>query len=450
MFATPMRMGPSLVRGLLILAVHWGAGGCDREAPTPGRPITLVVSADTDGWITPCGCTSNQSGGMLRRASFLSRLADRQVIYLDAGGAAAGTSAYHKLKFETVLRGERLMNVAAHNIGQSEAAFGADYLRETSKRSGVPLISANVRNTSGVLAVEPLRLVSAGRERLAIVGVLAPSLAVVGIRVDDPRRAVLAAIAPVKGKYDRLIVLAYLPQDQIEGLAAALPEADAIIGGPTGQPIAPHRVGPTLVISATNKGKFLARLDLDSSPASAWTSQIVEMDGKFPDDPQQVSVLHEYLARLGQLDLDAAQSGATAMPVGVPADYRVAGNSACSSCHAPDSQLWLATNHSHAWQTLKPNGFDADPFCRKCHTTGYGLPGGFDSWGRTPTLVSVGCESCHGPSQTHVRDPRIRTTYTAADQCVRCHDHENSPHFEFAAYWEKIRHGKPMTHAAGE
>ena len=41
-----------------------------------------------------------------------------------------------------------------------------------------------------------------------------------------------------------------------------LPEADAVIGGPTGQSIVPTAVGPTLLAAATNKGKFLVELDL--------------------------------------------------------------------------------------------------------------------------------------------------------------------------------------------
>ena len=43
-----------------------------------------------------------------------------------------------------------------------------------------------------------------------------------------------------------------------------------------------------------------------------------------------------------------------------------------------------------------------------------------------------------------VSDPKIRTAFaaSAADQCVRCHDHENSPHFDYATYWPRIKHGR--------
>jgi hypothetical protein len=77
-----------------------------------------------------------------------------------------------------------------------------------------------------------------------------------------------------------------------------------------------------------------------------------------------------------------------------------------------------------------------------CHTTGYGLPDGFQSLARSQTRVAVGCESCHGPSQAHADRPTRRTPFTARDRCTRCHDHENSPQFVFEAYWSKIEHGR--------
>ena len=77
---------------------------------------------------------------------------------------------------------------------------------------------------------------------------------------------------------------------------------------------------------------------------------------------------------------------------------------------------------------------------------GYGLPGGFVSARRSPALVHVGCESCHGPSQAHARDEKVRTAYyaRAKDTCAGCHDRENSPKFAYDDYWERIKHGKTL------
>ena len=85
----------------------------------------LVVSGDTEGWITPCGCTINQSGGMPRRASYINALRARgkEVLYADAGGAAMGTSDYQKLRFEAILQGEQQLAITAHIVVAAPGDF---------------------------------------------------------------------------------------------------------------------------------------------------------------------------------------------------------------------------------------------------------------------------------------------------------------------------------------
>ena len=79
----------------------------------------------------------------------------------------------------------------------------------------------------------------------------------------------------------------------------------------------------------------------------------------------------------------------------------------------------------------------------------HGMPGGFISLSQSAqNFAGVGCENCHGPSAAHVANPKTRTPFAAADQCVRCHDHENSPKFDYAQYWPRVKHGldpKPAT-----
>jgi hypothetical protein len=440
---------PYLLSSILAFILIAGCERTDRPAESAPKLLYLVVSGDTAGWIMPCGCTSNQSGGLLRRGTYLSDLRNKgETIYLDAGGAAGGASDYHKVKVQAILRGERQMGIAAHNLGKSELALGPQFLRDLAKKVDVPLISANATDTSG----KPLALshvaVERNRRKFAIVGVASPKFASDQVKVSEPRAAILNAIARLKGKYDSLIVLAYMPEDELQQLAASLPEADVVIGGPTGQAIAPRKVGPTLLAAATNKGKFLVQLQRDAG-TSTWSGEVVEMGPKLADDAGQVANLKAYLAELEKRNFTAAQSGlAAALPPNMPAGYRVAGSASCLACHKSDHTSWAQSRHSHAWQTLEQKGMHVDSYCMQCHTTGFALPGGFESHAATPKLISVGCESCHGPSQAHVEKPKIRTAFAAADQCIRCHDHENSPSFVYGTYWPRIRHGDTKTASA--
>jgi hypothetical protein len=415
------------------------AVGCRRPAATAARPAYLVVTADTAGWIVPCGCTANQSGGLLRRGTYLAGLRrSADVLYADAGGAPAGTSAYQLAKFQFVLDGEAALGIAVHNLGRGEVALGPAALRAAAAASGVRFISPKARAAAdGKPIADAARIVTLAGRRIALVGVCSPRYATADVSLDDPRSAIEAAAAAQRGQFDALVVLAYLPEGELAALA------DAVIGGPTGQPIVPRLLGPTLLAAATSKGKFAVRLSMPAS--GAWAGQVDELGPSYGDDPAQASNLHAFLAAMRARDLPAADTGlAPATPASAPADYRIAGSASCLSCHADSATVWHASHHANAWATLVAKGSEVDPSCQQCHTTGYGLPGGFDrrSAPGAAAVEGVGCESCHGPSLAHVRDVHVRTPYNGYDQCVRCHDHENSPAFDLTAYWPRVRHGK--------
>jgi len=426
-----------------------GALGCAALAgcrPGAEQPLAIVVSGDTAGWIAPCSCAANQSGGLPRRATYVAGLRRQAAVILaDAGGAAGGKAGYDRAKFEAILHGEILMGVAAHNIGAAEALLGPSELRRLARQTGVPLLSANVCDRAGRLVAEPVRVVVAAGRRIALVGVLAERYATAELQVLPPHQAALDALHAA-GNYDAAIVLAYLPEDELRQFVDVLPEADAIFGGPTGQPISPRRIGPALLASATNKGKFLVRLDApESAAAGHWTGRIVELNEQFADDPQQVANIGRFRQQLAEADFAPPQTSfAEQWPLPLPAGLTVAGTAACRKCHEEDDGLWRQSKHAAAWKTLTDSGAHVDPDCQRCHTTGYGLPGGFTSARHSGALVNVGCESCHGPSQRHAAQPAVPTAYLAQakDRCTVCHDRENSPKFSYASYWKKISHGK--------
>jgi hypothetical protein len=412
-------------------------------ADTPAEALRVIVSGDTQGWLVPCGCSSKQSGGLLRRGSYVQTLKDHgPVVLVDVGGAVRGTSAYDRLKFQAILDGEAAMGYVAHNIGAAELALGVPFLRETMADASVPLISANVFDQAGERVGQQSIVVKRGQSTLAIVGVVSPRFAHDGVMIQPADEAVLAAIDDLNDTFDTLIVLAYVTDDELAPLAASLPEADAIIGGPTGQPLKPSRSGPTLISSATNKGKFLVELSRPLTEDSAnWDAEIVSIDGRFDDHPAQEANLQQYLQALASRNFRAEDTQlGPQLSEEVPETYRVAGTSTCLECHVTSGKVWKESHHAQAWASLEVSGKHVDPSCQLCHVTGYGLPGGFSSHLYSQQDVNVGCESCHGPSKAHVDDPSVPTPWDAADECVRCHDAENSPRFEYDIYWHEIEH----------
>lgn len=465
--ARSFRVVSPLVVVVVQVAVLLIAAGCQSEPTTPNialgdgknntskqaearAPFKLIVSGDTHGWIMPCGCTANQSGGLLRRANYINKQRDEHpVLVADVGGAADGTAPYQEAKFRAVLDGERLMGVTAHNLGTAELAFGIETLHAIEHDSGIPFVSANVTDDSGALIVSDHKIVAVGGQTLLLTGVISPSLAATigeldSVHVADPADAVLQVIEQTTENYDWLVVLAYLPTDELKQLAYVLPEAAAIVGGPTQQSLAPQTVGRVLVTSATNKGKFLAELTFPASRQGSVSATVVEMTPEFSDDSEQEKNLNNFRALLAARDFTAAESGLLEDRLyAVSPDAQVAGNDSCKTCHGATCEQWHGTKHGHAWERLVREGAHVDSYCQQCHTTGFGWPNGFVSANRTSDRLDVGCESCHGPSQDHVANPRMKTPFDARGQCVVCHDPENSPAFVYETYWPKIRHDEP-------
>ncbi len=465
--SSPSAQGQSsrllIVGGILLLIVTavglaaWkfafiGRGAPDSNDPTassgfdPEAPgLTILVSGDTAGWIVPCGCASGQSGGLLRRGTFVTQEKIRHAtVVVDAGGAPAGTALYDRLKFATILNGEMKMGIQAHNIGGPELALGLAELTRLHTEIQIPFVSANLRDLDGNLVFEACRIVTSNGRRMAFIGVLSQRYADSKCRIDEPRDAILAALEQHKGRFDWAIVLAYLPEAELRELAAALPEVHAVVGGPTGQSIAPVTVGPVLLASATNKGKFLVKLSVPEPNAKTpFSGESVELTESFSDDASQADILTEFRRELDLRDLSAAESGlAGTFAKNLPPDYQLAGSATCRECHRQDDDHWKQSSHSKAWETLIHRDAQMDSYCQQCHTTGFGLPGGFQSSRTTRDRISVGCESCHGPSRAHVERPAVKTPFVAHDQCIRCHDHENSPQFDPKSYWLKVKHGE--------
>ena len=272
----------------------------------------------------------------------------------DAGGAPGGKSTYDRLKFEAILQGEQAMGVAAHNIGAAEAALGPDYLRDVARRLHVPLVSTNVPLSDGQPLAEPLRIIPAAGRSVAILGVLSPKFAAAGLRIASPREAILQALQQAAGRYQAAIVLAYLPEEELQPLAEGLPEVDVVVGGPTGQPVAPRHLGPTLVLSATSKAsswpdsmprRTRSSVGRAGSSSSTITSRTIRL---------QVANVAQFRKELGRRDIAAADTsfGPKLAAERAPRSFAVAGTKTCRDCHKPEAQAWDKSRHAQAWKSL--------------------------------------------------------------------------------------------------
>lgn len=103
----------------------------------------------------------------------------------------------------------------------------------------------------------------------------------------------------------------------------------------------------------------------------------------------------------------------------VAEDHEYTGSKKCKLCHLKEWKSWSETKMANAFELLKPGeradkkkaaGLDpqkdytTDATCLRCHTTGYGKPGGYVDAASTADLAGVGCEMCHGAGGTYTKD----------------------------------------------
>jgi len=220
-------------------------------------------------------------------------------------------------------------------------------------------------------------------------------------------------------------------------------------------------------------------------------------------------VLHdraEALAKLSPAERDAQMrklcSGADRELFARDVPY--IGSAACVKCHPTEGAAMKDEVHAksaallekpapNAWNTpAHKRGLTAlgKPECLRCHTTGYGRPGGYPTSGPLPlgeggvrapngplplgeggvrapggaqppspgiTTEGIGCEACHGPGKAHADDPKkpraIAKLGGTCNECYvfpicrQCHDDDNDPSFDYRTALPKTRHaaGKAVT-----
>ena len=107
-------------------------------------------------------------------------------------------------------------------------------------------------------------------------------------------------------------------------------------------------------------------------------------------------------------------------------------------CHQEQYDNFIQySKKAHSFSNIKKmeKSLTAEEYkeCFQCHTTGYGVPGGFVSETQTPDLKNPGCEVCHGPGSLHIdsEDPDDIITEISMENCLVCHNKDRVDAFGF-------------------
>jgi len=237
-----------------VLLVWRGRGSGDDSA------LVVGVSGNTLGYLEPCDCQVDQSGGLARRQTLSQQ--QKPDLWVDAGNVFGGTGAYERLKGEYLLRGMKRMGYAVINPGENEVALPEQTLSPLIRESGLAFVSCNVTTSGkGTRIIEPFRIETRGNLHVGITGVVdIGSSAVVGKgwTIKPPQEALAAILPTLRKQCDILLVLASASNETLTALAERFPEIDAIIGSAPDGIANQTKDNATTILTTGSKGNTVA------------------------------------------------------------------------------------------------------------------------------------------------------------------------------------------------
>lgn len=473
-------------------------------APKPS--LRLAVITDLKGYLEPCGCTSRPLGGIDRMAAKIRSLRDGTVplVVLMGGDLFFDTGELEPKRMDQATRNAKTLvgilnglQVAAALPGSRDRAQRGELVAELDAEATFPWLA--MKGDAEVVRVDASGL------RVAIVGVRP------GADIDAVRKAVGMArtesaltVAIVVGtRRDANRVAAIDGVDFV--VQGGLDEDDpmpphqsrrgwVLHASRQGQGVAVvdvFRNGDGAFSDASEWSRGLARDNLDNQIAElsrkieGWkrggadpadlqvqTDRLkgLEADRRALDQPVKPSVGNSFSVQWVELDPDAptdptvtglmrahdkavndanreAFADLKPPPLG-PGDIAFVGSKTCSTCHGPAYAWWQAHPHGRAYETLVKRDKQYNLDCVGCHVTGYNRPGGSTVTSNLDgALVDVGCESCHGPGASHIKNPTVDMVRNPPESyCVGCHNEEHSDQFDYETYRKTVivpGHGLP-------
>ena len=412
--------------------------------------VLIIFSGEEVGNLEPCGCYEGQIGGISRRYTFIDlfRKQRKVVLSVSLGDLPKNNGRQEEIKMEILCRAIGGMDYILHNLGEKDIEIGPQIISYLSQTNRTVFLSTNVQIT----APFPTKInqyvlkeyFSSGRPfKIAFLGILSKSLlseyGVDYVNVRDPIKALKPLIKQLQEKVNLIVLLSHASIEESIEIAKSFPEIGLII---TGHNIDEPKDSITYVnnipiVSAGTGGKYIgiAKYSINNKTFERKSVELIPLDHKYKDSQAMVSLLKEYQQMLHDEDL------LNKIPqVPLLNDLTYTGNSTCGMCHKIVYDHWSNTKHGTSYNTLASKGYQYDPECIKCHTTGNGYISGFLNYEKNNNLINVGCESCHGAGSRHINCVTEPYGLTDESNCLVCHDSEHSPKFQFKEYWEKIEH----------
>ncbi|MDO5308958.1 MAG: multiheme c-type cytochrome [Planctomycetia bacterium] len=454
--------------------------------------VAIVFTGLTNGYIEPCGCAGmdRMKGGLSRRQTFIRQLREEMgwdAILIDSGQITVGFGVQEELKFDMAMNAFRIMGYDAIGIGKGELKFPAFFMltftAPTSATTQSMYTSANI----GVYGFHPTytlpyKIIERGGKRVAVVAVVCTDDAVErrdeNYFYDAPEKKIREILPAIeKENCDASVLIVHGTEQEALKLAEQFPQFNYVLPSDVSSepPAEPRIVGKDQKwVEVGEKGKFAVVFGLYKDGSTKY--QRVALDSRYDSSPEITLLMKDYQGVLKNIVVSKGyRDGLGVNPAKSPNSEilgKYVGSQKCYSCHEEAFRVWSKSKHATAWKSLKETANpprDFDPECISCHVVGWdGLQhfpyvDGFSTEEKSPHLANVGCESCHGPGEMHMKaevadnerlQERIRSAMRLGNDvkkiCFSCHDGDNSPEFDFDKYYPLIEHSEEFDDEDGE
>jgi hypothetical protein len=173
-----------------------------------------------------------------------------------------------------------------------------------------------------------------------------------------------------------------------------------------------------------------------SQPLSSYKNHFMAMEISMPDHPTVLEVVNETKRLVNRLN----QTKISGKEPGIPEKGGFIGWRKCRGCHPAQTGKWQSSKHASAFITLieKDQQFNLD--CLPCHVTGVARKDPTAALTLPSDLQLVGCESCHGPGQLHIKNPTANKPAPVSEKaCLQCHTPERDDSFNFVDDLKKLK-----------
>ena len=391
----------------------------------------MIVTGDTNGYLSPCGCTKPMTGGIKRRVEAAKELgAKGHTTLLDNGNLVAGEGRQDQIKAQTAAEILGAAGWDAINVGPADARLGLGFVLSMNGLANGKFVASGLQtsqesNIQKFIPSPPFFVIGIA----AHPEMVAQPLGQIPVAIDD---AIKDGMSQASAAQLTPVLLLQGTHDEAKQIASQFPDLKLIVYSSQGSPpTSMEKINGCAIVSPGSDDKYVLRLTFSGGQFSGYQS--IALGPQYKDDPTSARLYRTYLSRISSEHLiDALPRIQTA---------RYSGSKACGVCHRQALHVWQTSLHPHALQTLAARGENLDPECLPCHVVGLTSVHGFTSTKKTPDLAGVGCESCHGPGAAHSKSPKtVRFPKVTQSTCFQCHTSNTSPNFQFAAFWKKIKH----------